>query len=394
MMTVFAQGDPKTQRLGRLMSIIGAAAAVVSLAGIFLDPTQFYRSYLFAYVFWLAIPLGSLAILMLHFLVGGMWGWMIRRLLEAATRTLPLMALFFVPILFGLHALYPWADPHHLTGDRALEHKAAYLNVFFYSARAIVYLGLWAGIACLLNRWSREQDATAELPAGKRMRRLSGPGLVIYFLTMTFASIDWIMSIEPHWYSTIYGAIWVVNQGLSALAFAIIGLTVIESRSPVAGRVEQGHFHDLGNLLLAFVMLWAYMMFSQYLIIWSGNLAEEIPWYLVRNRGVWRWFPPVLILFHFFVPFVLLLVRDVKRKSGFLIWVAAGVLVMRVLDTHWMIMPGFAHEGSVAAPHWLDLTLLAALGGIWSGVFLWQLERMPLLPVHTPVAAEETAAHA
>jgi hypothetical protein len=253
---------------------------------------------------------------------------------------------------------------------------------------------LWSGIAALLNRWSREQDATAELPAGKRMRHLSGPGLVIYFLTMTFASIDWIMSIEPHWYSTIYGVLWVVNQGLSALAFAIIGLAFIETRAPLSGRLQQDHFHDLGNLLLAFVMLWAYMNFSQYLIIWSGNLAEDIPWYLTRNRGVWRFFPPVLIIFHFFLPFVLLLMRDVKRKSGFLVWVAAGVLVMRVLDTSWMILPGFSHGETAAALHWLDLSLLVGLGGLWIGFCLWQLERMPLLPVHTPVPAEESPVHA
>jgi hypothetical protein len=317
-----------------------------------------------------------------------MWGWMIRRILEAATRTLPLMALLFIPILFGLGMLYPWAHPELLAGDHVLEQKAVYLNAPFYIARTALYLGLWAGIAFLLNRWSREQDVTAELPAGKRMRRLSGPGLVIYLLTMTFASIDWIMSIEPHWYSTIYGVLWVVNQGLSALAFAIVALSLLETRAPLAGRLQEGHFHDLGNLLLAFVMLWAYMMLSQYLIIWSGNLAEDIPWYLVRNRGIWRWFPPVLVLFHFFLPFVLLLVRDIKRKSGFLVWVAAGVLVMRVLDTLWLIMPGFSHGETAVALHWLDLTLILGIGGIWLGVFLWQLERMPLLPVHTPVLTE------
>jgi hypothetical protein len=390
----FTHGDSTIQRMARLAMIAGAAGAVISIIGVFFDPAQFYRSYLFAYVFWLAIPLGSLAILMLHFLVGGMWGWMIRRILEAATRTLPLMALLFIPILFGLSTLYPWAQPEHVAGDHALEQKAAYLNAPFFIARAVLYLGLWAGIAFLLNRWSREQDATAELPAGKRMRRLSGPGLVVYLLTMTFASIDWIMSIEPHWYSTIYGVLWVVNQGLSALAFAILALSFLETRAPLAGRLQQGHFHDLGNLLLAFVMLWAYMMFSQYLIIWSGNLAEDIPWYLVRNRGIWRWFPPVLILFHFFVPFVLLLMRDVKRKSGFLVWVAAGVLVMRVLDTLWLIMPGFAHAESAAALHWLDFSLIVAMGGVWLAFFLWQLDRMPLLPVHTPVLTEEVAVHA
>jgi hypothetical protein len=384
-----AQREWTIERLARLALIAGVAGAAVSLAGALFDSTQFFRSYLFAYVFWLAIPLGSLGFLMLHFLVGGEWGLMIRRLLESATRTLPLLALLFIPLLFGLHAVYPWAEPEHVAADQILRQKSAYLNVPFYIARTILYLALWGALAYLLNRWSREQDASAELPAGKRMRRLSGPGLLIYLFTMSFASVDWIMSIEPHWYSTGYGVIWIINQGVTALAFAIVGLTWLGTREPLARRVRPRHFHDLGNLLLAFIMLWAYMMFSQYLIIWSGNLAEEIPWYIARTEGLWGWLPPLLVIFHFFVPFFLLLMRDVKRNSSVLIWVAAGILVMRLLDTYWMIVPGFENS----AVHWLDVSLVVAIGGLWLAVFLWQLEKMPLLPLHARVIAEETAAH-
>jgi hypothetical protein len=330
-----------------------------------------------------------LAFLMLHFLVGGGWGVMIRRLLESATRTLPLVTLLFVPLLFGLRAVYPWASPGHVAEDEILRQKSAYLNVPFFIARTILYLGLWGVLGYYLNRWSREQDASAELPAGKRMRRLSGPGLLIYLFTMSFASVDWIMSIEPHWYSTIYGFIWIVNQGVAAMAFAIIGLAWLGAREPLATRLRPGHFQDLGNLLLAFIMLWAYMVFSQYLIIWSGNLAEEIPWYLARTAGLWRWLPPLLVIFHFFVPLFLLLMRDVKRDRNVLVWVAAGVLVMRLLDTYWMIVPGFQNS----ALHWLDATLLIGIGGLWLGVFLWQLQKMPLLPLHVALLAEETNTH-
>ena len=385
----FTNKDWTTDRLARLAFTTGAIGAAISIIGLLLDTRQFFRSYLVAYIFWLAIPVGSLAILMLHFLVGGMWGWMIRRLLEAATRTLPVVALLFIPLLFGLQAVYPWAQPDHVATDPLLQHKSPYLNVPFYIIRTIFYLGLWGGIAYLFSRWSREQDVTAELPAGKYMRRLSGPGLVLYLFSMTFASVDWIMSIEPHWYSAGYGVIWIINQGLAALAFAIVGLFFIGTKESVAGRLRQSHFHDLGNLLLAFVMLWAYMMFSQYLIIWSGNLAEEIPWYIARTQGVWRWVPPILVLFHFFLPFFLLLMRDVKRNSEVLVWVAAGVLGMRLLDTYWLIVPGFGSS----AVHWLDVSLVVGMGGLWLGIFLWQLDKMPLLPVHTPVLAQETAAH-
>jgi hypothetical protein len=378
------------ERLARLALIAGAAGAAVSLAGALFDSTQFFRSYLFAYVFWLAIPLGSLGFLMLHFLVGGEWGLMIRRLLESATRTLPLLALLFIPLLFGLHAVYPWAEPEHVAADQILRRKSAYLNVPFYIARTILYLALWGALAYWLNRWSREQDASAELPAGRRMRQLSGPGLLIYLFTMSFASVDWIMSIEPHWYSTGYGVIWIINQGVAALAFAIVGLAWLGTREPLARRVRPRHFQDLGNLLLAFIMLWAYMMFSQYLIIWSGNLAEEIPWYIARTEGLWRWLPPLLLIFHFFVPLFLLLMRDVKRNRSVLVWVAAGILVMRLLDTYWMIVPGFENS----AVHWLDASLVVAIGGLWLAVLLWQLQKMPLLPLHARLIAEETVAHA
>jgi hypothetical protein len=379
-----------TERLARLSFVAGGIGAVLSLIGVMLDRSQFFRSYLFAYLFWFAIPLGSLAILMMHFLVGGMWGWVIRRILEAASRTLPVMALLFVPILLGMHTLYPWTESTHVAGDSALQHKAAYLNAPFFVLRTLLYFILWCVIAHLLNRWSKEQDATAELPGGQSMRRVSGPGLLLYFLTMTFASIDWVMSIEPHWFSTIYGVIWVVNQGLSALAFAIVGLTYVRTRTPaVAQQIEANYFHDLGNLLLAFLMLWAYMAFSQYLIIWSGNLAEEIPWYITRTRGAWRWVPPALIAFHFFVPFFLLLMRDVKRNSFVLGWLAIGILAVKLVDIFWLVVPGFG----VNSIHWLDPSLVIAIGGLWLGFFFWQLQKMPLLPAHMPVLAEESAVH-
>lgn len=391
MTTGAARQEIATERPARIAFAAGAVGLAISLLGAFFDSVQFFQSYLVAYIFWLAIPLGSLAILMLHHLVGGAWGWVIRRLLEAATRTLPLIALLFVPLFFGLQVLYPWARPELVAGDPILQHKANYLNVPFFVVRAIFYLALWGGIAYFLNRWSRQQDDVAEISAGKRLRRLSGPGLLLYFLTMSFAAIDWIMSIDAHWFSTIYGALWIVNQGLTGFAFAIVGLCWLENKKPLAGLVRQDHFHDLGNLLLAFVMLWAYMAFSQYLIIWSGNLAEEIPWYIARTTGRWRWIPPVLIIFHFFLPFFLLLLRDVKRRSGALLWVALGVLAMRLIDTFWMIVPGFVAAGQTL--HWLDLALIVGIGGIWLGVFLWQLDKLPLLPLQAPLVAEESAAH-
>jgi len=378
-----------TERLMRIAFTIGAMGLVLCLVGALFDGRQFFRSYLLAYVFWFTIPMGSLGILMLHHLVGGAWGWVIRRLLEAATSTLPLLALLFVPLLFGLEEVYPWARAQEAGADEILRHKLGYLNAPFFTARSAFYLVLWGALAYLLSRWSREQDRSSPT-AERRMRRLSAPGLGLYVLSMSFASVDWIMSIEPHWFSTIYGVMWIINQAVAALAFVILALGCLEAREPFSSRLRPDHFHDLGNLLLAFVLLWAYMAFSQYLIIWSGNLAEEIPWYLRRTAGQWQSVPVVLILFHFVVPFVLLLMRDIKRRSKALLWIAAGILGMRLVDTFWLIVPGF--EG--AALHWMDLALIAGIGGIWLGVFLWRLEKSPLLPLVAPLAAEESVSHA
>ena len=384
-------GKIVASQLMRAAFLVGAAGLVASIIGALLDRTQFFRSYLFAFSFWLAIPLGSLAILMIQYLTGGQWGWIIRRSLEAAAATLPLIAVLFVPVMVGLSVIYPWADAEQLAHDAALQQKSSYLNGPFFVARALFYLGAWATISFFLNRWSRQQDDSSAIGDHRRLRRLSGPGLLLYFITMTFAAIDWFMSIEPHWYSTIYGVLWIVNQGLSAFAFAVVVLALSENHAPLTTYLRPSHFHDLGNLLLAFVMLWAYIAFSQYLIIWSGNLTEEIPWYIKRNAGGWSWIPPVLIVFHFFVPFFLLLLRDVKQKSAVLAWVAVGILAMRLVDNYWLLMPGFADPEAII--HWLDIALIIGIGGLWCGTFLWQREKRPLVPSVTSEITED-AVHA
>lgn len=386
-----AQNEWSIERAARVALIVGAAGALAALVGALFNATQFFRSYLFAYIFWLTIPVGSLAVLMLHFVVGGRWGVMIRRLLEAATRTLPLIALLFVPLLFGLGAVYPWAAATHVAGDPVMAHKAGYLNAPFYIVRAVLYLGLWSILAFFLNRWSLQQDQETDPGAGKRLRRLSGPGLLIFLLTVTFASFDWLMSLEPHWYSAGYGLQWVVNHGLTAFAFAIVALSLLGGRDPFVGRLSAQHFHDLGNLLFAFVLLWAYMQYAQFHIIWSGNLPHSIPWYIRRSAGLWGWMALGLAIFHFAVPFFLLLMRHIKRNSNVLLWVASGILVMRLFDTFWMIVPSFEHPDG--ALHWLDFALIAGIGGLWLALFLWQLEKRPLLPLREPLLLEENTAH-
>lgn len=377
---------PQLDRIQQRSLIVGGLGLALCMGAAFLSPAQFFRSYLVAYLFWIGIALGSIAIVMLHHLTGGAWGFVIRRLLESGTRTLPVMAGLFVPLLFGLPDLYIWARPEEVAGNEILQHKSLYLNIPFFVIRTIIYFAAWIGVGYLLSKWSLEQDRTAEPSPTHRLQSLSGPGLLVYGLTMTFASIDWVMSLEPEWFSTIFGISFMVGQVLASLAFMIVVAILLADREPLSDVVSPAHFHDLGNLLLAFVMLWAYMAFVQFLIIWSGNLPEEISWYLHRMKGGWEWVGVFLILFHFAVPFLLLLSRGTKRRIRMLSTVAAMIFCMRLVDLFWLVTPAFHPKG--LRLHWMDLVAPIGVGGIWIGVFVWQLKRRPLLPLHDPYLQE------
>jgi hypothetical protein len=319
---------------------------------------------------------------MVHHLVGGAWGAVIRRVLESSTRTFPLLVLLFVPLLFGLHELYIWARPEVVMNDALLQQKSPYLNIPFFILRSALYFVIWLAVSYLFNRWSLAQDQTAAAPFERRMRLLSGPGLVLYVLTATFSAVDWAMSLEPHWFSTIYGILVMVGQLLATLAFAVVVVALLADTPPLSEVMSPAHFHDLGNLILAFVMLWAYMAISQFLIIWAGDLPEEITWYLHRTQGGWEWMALALILFDFTLPFLLLLSRGIKQRGQLLAWVAAAVLVMHLVDLFWLVVPAFQPAGIFI--HWLDVVALVGIGGIWLAMFVWELKRRALLPVHDP----------
>jgi hypothetical protein len=376
---------PVVERIQMRSWFIGVAAAAACAVGAFLDPAQFFRSYLAGYLLWLGISLGCLAILMLQHLSGGVWGFVIRRLLEAATRVFPLLALLFIPVLLGLHQLYPWADPAKVAQDSLLQHKAAYLNVTGFLARAVFYFAFWCGAGYLLSRWSLEQDQVPRAVLRDRMQGASAIGLLLYGLTATFSAIDWVMSLDPHWYSTIYGMLFMAGGAVAGMALAIAMASLLAKYPPLSDILAPGHFHDLGKLLLAFVMVWAYFAFSQFLIIWSGNLPEEITWYRVRLAGGWRLVGLALLLFHFVLPFLLLLSRDLKRQGRALALVAVAVLAMRYVDLYWMVAPSFPEAASGLRFHWLDLAAPVAVGGLWMAEFLRQLKSRPLVPLNDPL---------
>ena len=373
---------PELKGLQQRLLVAGAVGAVLSALGALLNSTQFLQSYLMAYVFWLGVTLGCFALGMIHQLSGGAWGVLIRRPIGAASRVLPVMTALFLPIAFGMSRMYPWMNADLVAHDEALQHKHLYLNAPFFLARAAIYFVVWNTLSYVLNAWSLEQDRTGDPRVGRRMQLLSGGGLVAYGVTITFASFDWLMSLEPHWFSTIYGVIIIGGEGLSALAFLTIALVWLSRRPPLDRIVVPAHFHDLGNLMLAFVMLWAYFSFSQYLIIWSGNLPVEIAWYLHRMQTGWRPVAIALMLFHFAAPFVVLLSRTVKRQPELLVKVAAAVLVVRVIDMWWLIGPEFHTDG--IAISWMDAVLPLTIGALWLATFVYQLRGRALLPVHDP----------
>jgi hypothetical protein len=374
--------SPWLAKIQRPALIVGAVFFLLLLASIFVNKDKFFQSYLIGWTFWLGIGVGSLALLMLQHMTGGGWGFVIRRILEAATRTIPLMALLFVPIIIGAHSLYAWTHEEELAEHAVVRFKTPYLNVPFFSIRTIVYFAIWLALMFFLNRWSLGQDRTGDSWYTKSMKMISGPGMIALIFSVTFASVDWYMSLEPEWFSTIYGFIFVASWGLSALAFTIAVLANLSKEEPLNHVVATLHFHDVGKLLLALVMLWAYFAFSQYLIIWSGNLPEEIGYYLERTHGLLGVIILTVIVLHFAFPFLLLLSRNLKRNPQKLVWVAALILVMRVVDLIWVLRPAFPNSSWKSFA--LDVVSVLAFGGLWFAVFAWQLGKRSLVPINDP----------
>lgn len=374
---------PELSGLGRAALVVGAAGVVASLGGAWLDPAQFFRSYLVAYLYVASLSLGCLAVLMVYNLTGGSWGVAVRRPLEAAAGVIPLVAALFVPLLFGLSSLYRWTSRATMMADDELKLKVAYLNVPAFVGRAVFYFAVWLALAFFMRRWSREQDRTGDPRYGDWMQKLSGIGVVIVGFTVTFAAFDWAMSLDPKWYSTIYGMAFFAEQGLGAMAFTIAIAYLLARRADYARALKPTVLNDLGNLMLAFVMVWAYLSFSQLLIIWAGNLPEEISWYLRRTTGGWEFVAGGLALFYFAVPFGVLLGRGNKRQHRRLATLAVGVLVVRAVHMFFLVAPEFSPERLTA--HWLDVATLAGLGGLWVAMFVRQLGARPLLAPNDPL---------
>ncbi len=391
---MIAQDYRAPESVGRLQQrALGAAliGLVLCAIGWARTPDQFFHSYLVAFLFVLGLSLGSLGLLMLQHLTGGHWGIVIRRPLESATRSLPLVVILFIPIGIGMKYLYSAWLTAPSSGEGALsEFQRSYLTTNKFITRAVIYFAIWMLLMFVFNRWSKEQDMNREdRGLRRRLKMAAGPGIILYVFVMTFAAIDWVMSLSPHWASTIYGFLFVIGQLISSMSLMIAVVVLLSKTEPMAGLIQERHLHDLGKLLLAFVMLWAYFGFSQLLIIWSGNLPEEITFYRSRLYGGWGVVAVIVLVFHFFVPFFLLLSRDVKRNARLLPKIAIWLIAMRFVDLFWLTRPEFTAN---ALPNWLDLAAPLAVVGLWVFFFAFNLKQLPLLPLGDP-KLEEAIAH-
>jgi hypothetical protein len=381
--------SPPAAELSRFQMLslgVGVIGTILLLIGAMFNPEQGLRSYLIGFIFWGGMGIGSLGLLLLQHVTGGAWGLVIRRIVEAGSRTLfPWVFILSLPLLIWTSILYfGWfhVDP----SDKVLVWKSAFLNHPFFVIRTVIYFLLWGLMAYMLNKWSLEHDKTGDWKLLKKMTHFSAPIIVLFVLVVTFASVDWVMSLDPHWFSTIYGLLFLIGWGLSCLAFVITILSWLVQREPMKHVLGPRHFHDIGKLMLAFTMVWAYFNLSQYLIIWSGNLPEETTWYLTRSRGGWGVVGVIVILFHFAFPFVILLSRDVKRNFRWISMMAIFILCMRVIDLFYLIGPNPMKSipGTDFHISWMDFVAPIAVGGLWLWWFFGELKRRPLMPPNDP----------
>jgi hypothetical protein len=378
------------RKISQRSLIIGGIFAVIAIALAVTRPDEFYRAYLLGFMCWLGVALGSMAILMIRHLTGGGWGTVIRRILGAAMRTLPLLAILFIPIILGIHRLYIWAQPLGNIEDKHLrEHlqqiTQTYLTWNGFVIRAAFYFVIWNVLSFLLSKWSKETDRPGAPDNSGRFKAVAGPGLILYGFTISFAAIDWIMSLDPSWISTIFGLIILISEVLSAMAFAVVVERILFNYKPMSEMLTPDFVHDHGKWLLAFTMVWAYFNFSQWLIIWAGNLPAEITFYLRRFNGGWGSIGMFLALFGFVIPFAMLLSRPFKRDIRKLVWLAVWMLLIRYLDLFWIIEPNFSKTLTVTIA---DIVVPIAIGGIWLWYFFRNLGALPLLPAYDPDAHE------
>jgi len=350
---------------------------------------RFLQSYLFAFSFFLTLVLGALFFVLITHLTRAGWSATLRRLAENLAVCMWLVLALFVPIVLGLGHLYQWAQPEFVAGDTLLQGKAVYLNPTFFTLRWAFYFLVWIGLAQFFYRVSGQQDKTGDPDLTLRMERVSAPGTLLFSLTITFASFDLLMSLDAHWFSTIFGVYFFAGIAMSFFALLALIVIVFQQFGVLQHSVTVEHLHALGKLTFGFVVFWAYIGFSQYMLIWYGNLPEETGWYERRQEGAWLWASLVLLIGHFFVPFLFLLSKHVKRRKGLLAAGAAWVLAMHAFDLYWIIMPQPQFDSAGRIPfHAFDVICLAGFALLFFAAAEESMRRRGLIAEKDPRLAE------
>ena len=372
--------------IGAVCAVLGAIACALLGAG---HPKQFFFSWLVSFLFFLSLALGALFFVLIQYAAQGGWGIVLRRIGETTFATLPLMAALFLPLLLGMRDLYSWAVPGAAEHDALLRWKEPFLNVPFFLIRAALYFSAWSFIALLYYRASRGQDTTGDPAVSARLRRLAGPAIIVLAVTQTFASIDWIMSLTPHWYSTIFGVYFFAGSFVGFIALLSVAAAAMRRAGLLDTIITAEHLHDVGKLLFGFTAFWAYIAFSQFFLMWYANLPEETIWYKARLEGSWKALSILLMAGHFGVPFFYLMGRAVKRRGSTLAVGGVWLLTMHFLDLYWQVMPTLHPEG--VRPSALDLAAFVAVGGCFVAAAGWLLRRQALVPLRDPRLAESLA---
>jgi hypothetical protein len=365
-----------------IAGFIGGLALLLCIAGFWRSPKEFYQSYLFAYLYWVGFSVGGLGILLLNNVVGGRWGVTTRSFLLAAARTLPAMLLLFIPFFFGMRHIWPWADPSKVSTDAFLWHKRHYMNIPFFWIRVAFYFAIFLFFTFRMRSMADQQDATGDPVWASRMRRFSAPGLLVFVFVATFAYIDWVLSTDNQFYSTVYGAMLLIGNILQTFALVITVLILASKNGRFGGRVNSNLLHDLGNLMFAFTIFWTYLSVSQLIIIWPADLPQEIAWYLDRVRGSWKVIAATVSLIMFAIPFLALLSQARKQTPHRLIRVAVWLMIAKAIDLFWIIEPTYRKTGLTL--YWTDFAAFVGVGGVWLYLYLGYLQSRPLLPLHDP----------
>jgi hypothetical protein len=367
---------------GKWALACGILGLILTVIGYFVNPARMFNSYLVSFGFWTTLGLGALFFVMLHHLTNATWSVVLRRLVETFMAVLPYMVIFVLPVLLNLNELYRWSRPEAVMQDHLLQHKAPYLNDWFFILRTGLYFAAWFIMARSLYRTSLAQDSGFDKKQVEKFRKISAPGMVLFALTITFAGFDWFMSQDPDWYSTIFG-VYIFSGGLvSILAFITLSTLILRRRGVLSDSLTGEHYHDLGKLTFAFVVFWGYIAFSQYFLIWYANIPEETTWFHHRYQGGWESVSLLMVFGYFVVPFVALISRGPKRSRAVMAVIAAWLLVMHWVDLYWIIMPNYSsHQASIS---WMDFAAMLLVGGFYLWMFWRKFSSRPVVPVGDP----------